>query len=125
MQTVAAGAHPFHHRCLELYSCLASACRVCARLGAGLVALRRATLYGLLQAAAAEAMLAVGESHGHDFCAQHCNMRCTCAGLHGLRRGGKSTDLRVIYQAVPWLQWGLEVSIPDDAAKGVTLIGYQ
>ena len=57
------GAHPLHQRCLELYSCLASACRVCARRGAGVAALRRAALYGLLQAAAAEAMLAVGEAH--------------------------------------------------------------
>ena len=56
------GAHPLHQRCLELYSCLASACRVCARRGAGVAALRRATLYGLLQAAAVEAMLAVGDS---------------------------------------------------------------
>ena len=55
------GAHPLHQRCLELYSCLASACRVCARRGAGVAALRRAALYGLLQAAAVEAMLAVGE----------------------------------------------------------------
>lgn len=54
------GAHPFHHRCLGLYSCLASACRVCAKTGAGCTALRRAALYGLLQSAAAEAMLAVG-----------------------------------------------------------------
>ena len=54
------GAHPFHHRCLELYSCLASACRVCAKTGVGCAALRRAALYGLLQSAAAEAMLAVG-----------------------------------------------------------------
>ena len=57
------GAHPLHQRCLELYSCLASACRVCARQGAGVTALRRAALYGMLQAAAAEAMLAVGEPH--------------------------------------------------------------
>ena len=54
------GAHPFHHRCLELYSCLASACRVCAKTGAGCIALRQAALYGLMQSAGAEAMLAVG-----------------------------------------------------------------
>ncbi|CAL5227795.1 g10818 [Coccomyxa viridis] len=60
-KAVAMGAHPFHHRCLELYSCLASACRVCAKTGASGAALRRAALYGLLQSAAAEAMLAVGE----------------------------------------------------------------
>ena len=59
-QAVAMGAHPFHHRCLEVYSCLASACRVCAKTGAGCAAMRRAALYGLLQSAAAEAMLAVG-----------------------------------------------------------------
>ena len=60
VQAVAMGAHPFHHHCLELYSCLTSACRVCAKKGMGLAALRRAVLYGMLQAAAAEAMLAVG-----------------------------------------------------------------
>ncbi len=59
------GAHPFHHRCLELYSCLASACRVCAKTGASGAALRRAALYGLLQSAAAEAMLAVGAGFVH------------------------------------------------------------
>ena len=59
-QAVGMGAHPFHHHCLELYSCLTSACRVCAQKGVGLAALRRAVLYGMLQAAAAEAMLAVG-----------------------------------------------------------------
>ena len=58
--------HPYHARCLDIYACLASACRVCARSGVGIgaksgtVALRRAALYGLLQAGAAEAMLAVG-----------------------------------------------------------------
>ena len=62
-QVVRMGAHPLHQRCLELYSCVASACRVCAGRGAGVAALRRAALYGLLQAAAVEAMLAVGEPH--------------------------------------------------------------
>ena len=53
--------HPYHARLLDIYACLASACRVCARSGGiGLPALRRAALYGLLQAGAAEAMLAVG-----------------------------------------------------------------
>ena len=60
-QAVALGVHPYHGRLLDVYACLASACRVCARSGgAGPGALRRAALYGLLQAGAAEAMLAVG-----------------------------------------------------------------
>lgn len=54
------GVHPYHYRCLGLYACLASACRVCAKLGAGRVALRRAAMYTLLQAGAIEAVLAVG-----------------------------------------------------------------
>lgn len=54
------GVHPYHYRCLDLYACLTSACRVCAKLGAGRVALRRAAMYALLQAGAVEAVLAVG-----------------------------------------------------------------
>ncbi len=62
------GAHPFHYRCLELYSCLTSACRVCAKTGGGCAALHRAALYGLMQSAAAEAMLAVGEGSSLHCC---------------------------------------------------------
>jgi hypothetical protein len=54
------GVHPYHHRCLEFYSCLTSACRVCAKFGMGAAALRRAALFGLLQAGAAEAVVAAG-----------------------------------------------------------------
>lgn len=56
------GVHPYHHRCLDVYACLASACRVCAKLGMGAAAMRRAALFGLLQAGAAEAVLAAGMS---------------------------------------------------------------
>ena len=62
MQAVEKGAHPYHYRCLALYACLVSACRVSAKLGAGRVALLRAAMYTLLQAGAAEAVLAVGAS---------------------------------------------------------------
>lgn len=54
------GVHPYHYRCLDLYACLTSACRVCAKLGARRVALQSAAMYALLQAGAAEAVLAVG-----------------------------------------------------------------
>jgi hypothetical protein len=64
-QAVRLGVHPYHARALDIYACLASACRVCARSGAldppmASAAQRRAALYGLLQAGAAEAALAVG-----------------------------------------------------------------
>ncbi|EIE23992.1 hypothetical protein COCSUDRAFT_62519 [Coccomyxa subellipsoidea C-169] len=61
LQAVEEGAHPYHYRCLALYACLVSAYRVSAKLGAGRVALLRAAMYTLLQAGAAEAVLAVGE----------------------------------------------------------------
>ncbi|CAL8462486.1 g2019 [Coccomyxa elongata] len=61
LQAVEMGVHPYHYRCLDLYACLTSACRVCAKLGARRVALQRAAMYALLQAGAAEAVLAVGE----------------------------------------------------------------
>ncbi|BDA46351.1 probable histone-lysine N-methyltransferase SMYD3 at N-terminal half [Coccomyxa sp. Obi] len=61
LQAMDMGVHPYHYRCLDLYACLTSTCRVCAKLGAGRVALPRAAMYALLQAGAAEAVLAVGE----------------------------------------------------------------
>ncbi len=60
-QALRAGVHPYHHRCLGLYGCLASAARVaCRRGGGGARVARWAACARLLLAGAAESLLAAG-----------------------------------------------------------------
>lgn len=60
-KAVRSGVHPYHYCCLDLYGCLASACRVAGKRGRGARALRWAALAGLLHAGATESLLAAGE----------------------------------------------------------------
>jgi len=60
-QALRAGVHPYHHRCLGLYGCLASAARVaCRRGGGGARAARWAACARLLLAGTAESLLSAG-----------------------------------------------------------------
>lgn len=59
-QALRSGVHPYHHGCLDLYGCLASASRVAGKRAGGAHAMRWAALAGLLLAGAAESLLSAG-----------------------------------------------------------------